>query len=88
VGSDRSWGVRAQVLRQELDLCEFSYGLAAGGRDVDWLGRHRERVSRRWFAADRDSELARIARIAAAGPDTPDGWSQEFRLPSHWVHSV
>ena len=59
-------GVHAHALLQALDRVEFSYegGLAAGGRDVDWLGRHGERVRRWRFTADRDRDLAEIDRIA------------------------
>ena len=81
-----SIGFHAHMLLKQLDRCEFAYdsGLAAGGRDVDWIGRHRERVGRWRFTGDRADELGRLdraARLVESGdPHLPYG----HHLPAYW----
>lgn len=78
-------GFSAHMLRQELDDCALRYdaGCAAGGDDVDWVGRHRDRVRRWRFAGDRADELARIERLAREA----DAGRPPYPLPSYWLLS-
>ena len=84
-----SIGFHAHTHLKEVHRCEFGYdaGLAPGGDDVDWVGRHRERVAGWRFAGDRADELARLdraARLVEAGdPHLPYG----YHLPAYWLSS-
>ncbi|WP_459958377.1 hypothetical protein [Mycobacterium avium] len=84
-GQGWSIGFSAHMLRQELDLAALSYdaGCAAGGDDVDWFGRHRNRVLRWRFAGDRADELARIERLAREA----DAGRPPYPLPPYWLPS-
>ncbi|MFP1155369.1 hypothetical protein ACK280_25330 [Mycobacterium sherrisii] len=82
-GQGPSIGLSAHMLRQELDLLALSYeaGCAAGGDDVDWVGRHRDRVQRWRIAGDQATELARIERLARQA----DAGRPPYPLPSYWL---
>ena len=79
-------GFSAHMLRQELDLVALSYdaGRAAGGDDVGWVGRHRERVRRWRFTGDRAGELARLDRLVRSVEEGKADARYGYGLPRYW----
>lgn len=74
-----SMGFRAQIEKMQIDrLCAlYEGGLARGGVDIDWIGRHRERVNRWRVARQREDLLARLNSCEPAK-------FLEHRLPAYW----